>query len=394
LCTFLSKLYQAIGGALIIELGPLMREIALVVGTRPETIKMAPVIRELKCRRIAFIFIHTGQHYDYNMSRQFIAELGLPEPDISFRLENHKPAAQIGEMMVKLERVLSNADAEMLLIQGDTNTMLAAALTGLKLGLKVGHIEAGLRSYDWRMPEEHNRRMVDHISDMLFAPTEKAQRNLEDEHVYGRIYVTGNTVIDAVAQHLPIAETRSEIMGKIKFEAEKYALVTVHRAENVDDPKVLRNFVEAFLQSPIPLIFPVHPRTLKRLKEFNLYDRLASSKNLQILPPVGYFDFLRLMKNCKIILTDSGGIQEEATSPMIRKPVLILRTSTERPEAIHAGFAKLVGTNKDAIINEIHKTLNQPQTLPFKSPFGDGNAAKHITEIVSKHLNNDVRHAQ
>ena len=364
-----------------------MSEIAIVVGTRPETIKMAPVIWELEKRRINFVFIHTGQHYDYNMSRQFIAELGLPEPDISFELENHKPAAQIGEMMVRLEKSLSKIDTKMLLIQGDTNTMLAAALTGVKLGLKVGHIEAGLRSYDWRMPEEHNRRMVDHVSDILFAPTERAKKNLEDEHVYGKIYVTGNTVIDAVAQHLPLAETKSNIIDKIKFEAENYALVTVHRAENVDDPKVLKNFVEAFLQSPVPLVFPIHPRTLKRLKEFNLHHKLASSKNIQLLPPIGYFDFLKLMKNCRLILTDSGGIQEEATSPIIRKPVLVLRISTERPEAVEAGFAKVVGTHRDTIIDEIQKILDNPPKLPGRSPFGDGKAAKHITEIVSKHLN-------
>jgi len=363
-----------------------LSEIAVVVGTRPETIKTAPVIRELEERRIEFTFIHTGQHYNYNMSRQFIAELELPEPDYSFEIENHKPASQIGEMMVKLEKTLSKTDTKTLLIQGDTNTMLAAALTGIKLGLKVGHIEAGLRSYDWRMPEEHNRRMVDHVSDILFAPTGRAKKNLEDEQVYGKIYVTGNTVIDAVAQHLPIAETKSNIIDEIKFGTEDYALVTVHRAENVDDPKVLKDFVEAFLESPIPLVFPTHPRTLKRLKEFNLHHKLASSKNVQLLPPVGYFDFLKLMKNCRFILTDSGGIQEEATSPMIRKPALVLRISTERPEAVESGFTKIVGTNRGKIIDEIQKILDNPLKLPRRSPFGDGNAAKHITEIVSEHL--------
>jgi len=363
-----------------------LSEIAIVVGTRPETIKMAPVIRELEKRRINFVFIHTGQHYNYNMSMQFIAELGLPEPDISFKLENHKPAAQIGEMMVKLEKSLSKIDAKMLLIQGDTNTMLASALTGVKLSLKVGHIEAGLRSYDWRMPEEHNRRMVDHVSDMLFAPTERAKKNLEDECVYGKVYVTGNTAIDAVAQHLPLAETKLNITNEIKFEAEDYALVTVHRAENVDNPKVLKNFVKAFLQSPIFLVFPIHPRTLKRLKEFNLYHKLSSSKNIKLLPPVGYFDFLKLMKECKFILTDSGGIQEEVTSPLIRKPVLVLRTSTERPEAVEAAFAKVVGINRDTIIDEIQKILDNPPKLPGRSPFGDGKAAENIIEIVSEHL--------
>jgi UDP-N-acetylglucosamine 2-epimerase (non-hydrolysing) len=347
---------------------------------------MGPVIREFEKSGMGFVFIHTGQHYDYNMSRQFIAELELPEPNYSFELKNHKPAAQIGEMMIKLEKTLSKVNPKMLLIQGDTNTMLAAALTGIKLSLKVGHIEAGLRSYDWRMPEEHNRRIVDHISDLLFAPTKRAEKNLEGENVYGKVYVTGNTVMDAVAQHLPIAETKSNIIDKVKFEVENYVLVTAHRAENVDDPKVLKNFVEAFMKSPIPIVFPIHPRTLKRLKESNLHNKLASSKNVQLLPPVSYFDFLKLMKNCRLILTDSGGIQEEATSPLIRKPVLVLRTSTERPEAVEAGFAKVIGTSRNAIIDEITKILNNPPRLHGQSPFGDGKAAKYITEIVSKHL--------
>lgn len=240
-----------------------MTEITIIVGTRPETVKMAPVIRELQRRGTNFCFVHSGQHFDYEMSIQFIEELELPDPDFSFQLENQKPAAQIGEMMLKLEKILSQVKPKLLLIQGDTNTMLAAALTGVKLGIKVGHVEAGLRSYDWRMPEEHNRRMVDHVSDMLFAPTEEAKKNLESEHVYGEIYVTGNTVIDAVIQHLPAAEKKSKIMDKIKFDKEEYSIATVHRAENVDTSAVLRNFVYAFVESPIPIVFPVHPRTEK-----------------------------------------------------------------------------------------------------------------------------------
>jgi len=363
-----------------------LSEIAIVVGTRPEIIKMAPVIRGLQRRKMDFCFIHTGQHYDHNMSRQFIQELKLPEPDYSFELKNHKPAAQIGEMMVKLEKPLSKVNSKILLVQGDTNTMLAAALTGVKLNAKVGHIEAGLRSYDWRMSEEHNRRMVDHVSDMLFAPTERAKRNLEEEHAYGEIFVTGNTVIDAVTQYLPIAERRLKIINKIKSDAGTYSLVTVHRSENVDDPRVLKNFVKAFLNIPIPLVFPVHPRTLNRLKKFNLYQILAESENIKLIPPVGYFDFLLLMKTCEFILTDSGGLQEEATTPSIRKPVLILRTSTERPEAIEAGFAKLVGIDVGAIVSGVQEILNNPPKLPDRSPFGDGKASKYIVEIIQRYL--------
>jgi len=363
-----------------------LSEIAIVVGTRPEAIKIAPVIQGFESRKINFCFIHTGQHYDYAMSRQFIEELGLPEPNYSFELKNHKPAAQIGEMMVKLEKSLSKVNPKILLVQGDTNTMLAAALTGVKLSTKVGHIEAGLRSYDWRMPEEHNRRMADHVSDILFAPTERAKRNLEEEHAYGEIYVTGNTVIDAVTQYTPIAERRAKMINKIKFDTGEYALLTIHRAENVDDPRVLMNLVQASLNSPIPLVFPIHPRTLNRLKKFNLYHTLAESKTIQLLPPVGYFDFLMLMKNCRFILTDSGGLQEEATAPSIRKPVLILKASTERPEAVEAGFAKVVGTNRDTIVSGMQKILDNPPKLPDYSPFGDGKAGKHIIKIVSEHL--------
>ena len=358
--------------------------VAVVVGTRPEIIKMAPVIRELEARSVPFHFIHTGQHYDYEMSLRFVDELGLPEPHYSFKLRSRRPASQIGEMMGKLERVLRKLRAELLLIQGDTNTMLAAALTGVKLGMKVGHVEAGLRSYDWRMPEEHNRRMVDHVSDYLFAPTERARRNLLEEHVYGEVYVTGNTVVDAVLQHLPIAERRSSILRSLRFS--EYALVTIHRAENVDNTAVLRNFIEALLESPIPIVFPVHPRTAKRLRQYHFLNKLLSSEKIQLLPPLGYFDFLTLMKHCRIILTDSGGLQEEATVPCIRKPVLVLRLSTERPEAVEAGFAKVVGVKKASILRSLNDALNKEVNLPQTSPFGDGRASQRIVNIIREAL--------
>jgi len=354
--------------------------VTIVVGTRPETIKMAPIIRELEKQIIPFLLIHTGQHYDYNMSRQFIKELNLPNPDYSFKLNNKKPAAQIGEMMTKLDKAIHNVKTKLLLIQGDTNTMLAAALTGIKLGLKVGHVEAGLRSYDWRMPEEHNRRMVDHISDILFAPTKRAERNLIEERVHGKVYVTGNTIIDAVIQHMPIAEKHSNIMQSITFK--EFSLATVHRAENVDDPETLKGFVEAFIDSPIPLIFPAHPRTIKKLKQQHLLEKLKTAENVQVIPPLGYFDFLVLMKNCRIILTDSGGLQEEATAPCIRKPVLLLRLSTERPEAVEAGFVKVVGVKKNYILKALNDSLNEPLSFPWSSPFGDGKASEKIVKII------------
>jgi len=354
--------------------------IAVVAGTRPEIIKMAPILRALEKQKVPFTFIHTGQHYDYNMSLQFIKELALPKPDHSFKLISTTPASQIGEMMTKLDRVLQNHKTRLLLIQGDTNTMLASALTGVKLALKIGHVEAGLRSYDWRMPEEHNRRMVDHISNFLFAPTKRNKQNLIEEHVYGRIYVTGNTIMDAIVQHMSLAEKRSRIMQSINFN--EYLLATIHRAENVDDPKTLKNLMETFIDSPIPVVFPAHPRTVKNLRRLRLFDKLKGSSNLKLLPPLGYFDFLLLMKYCKVILTDSGGIQEESTSPYIRKPVLVLRLSTERPEAVETGFAKVVGTNKSKILKALNKFLNQPPNLPIQSPFGDGKTSQKIARII------------
>jgi UDP-N-acetylglucosamine 2-epimerase (non-hydrolysing) len=356
--------------------------IAIIFGTRPEIIKIAPLIRAFQNRNIEFKLIHTGQHYDYELSKVFIEELELPSPNYSFKLLESKPATQIGEMMIKLGRALRKINPRLLIIQGDTNSMLASALTGVKLGLPVGHIEAGLRSYDWQTPEEHNRRMVDHISDLLFAPTNLAKRNLQDEKVHGKIFVTGNTVVDAVKHYIRVADKKSAIMEKVKFE--EYALVTFHRSENVDNPYVLRNFVKVLTEMPIPAIFPVHPRTLACLRQYRLLENLSSSKTIQLLPPLGYFDTLKLMKNCKILLTDSGGLQEEATTPWIKKPVLVLRKSTERPESVITGFAKVVGVEKHKILKELINVLEEPPKLPDVSPFGDGNASKKIAEIVKQ----------
>jgi len=357
--------------------------IVVVVGTRPEIIKMAPVIKELERCGVDYTFIHTGQHYDYEMSRVFIEQLELPTPHQTFTLENNNPAAQIGEMMIKLEAALRQVKKpKIMLIQGDTNTMLAAGLTALKLGIELGHVEAGLRSYDWRMPEEHNRRMIDHVSHYLFAPTELAKKNLTEEGVWGEIYVTGNTIIDAVDMYLDkVKEAEKNINPKF----DQYALVTFHRAENVDNPHTLRDFVRILKKSPIPVVFPIHPRTKKRLTEYGMWNELEVP-HIQLLPPQGYFEFLALMRRAAVIMTDSGGLQEEATHPQIRKPVLVLRTSTERPEAVIHGFARVVGTNPPVVLAELQKILTQPPQLPDKSPFGDGKAAHKIVDTVTKRL--------
>jgi UDP-N-acetylglucosamine 2-epimerase (non-hydrolysing) len=361
-----------------------MKTVTVVVGTRPEIIKMAPVIRALKKNGIPLIFVHCGQHYSHNMSQQFIEELELPKPDYEYKVKAYSQGIQTATIIARMEKLLKKTSPSLVLVEGDTNGVLATALAAVKLGTRVGHVEAGLRSFDLRMPEEHNRRLTDHISTYLFAPTTTAENNLKRENVWGKIYVTGNTVIDAVTQHLPIAEKKSKILETVRFE--KYILATAHRAENVDDFAVLKNFMEAFEEAPLPVVYPMHPRTKKRTRQNKFYTKIKNSRNIQILPPLGYLDFLVLMKKCEIIVTDSGGIQEEATAPCIRKPVLVTRLSTERPEAVEAGFAEVVGVEKHEIIKAIHKLLNNQKELPEKSPYGDGKAAERIAEIIRKEL--------
>ena len=356
----------------------------VVVGTRPEIIKMAPILRALKKKEIPFKFIHCGQHYDYNMSQQFIENLELPSPDFSFNIQISSPGEQTARIMARMDRLLKQLHSRIVLVEGDTNTVLAAALAANKRGIPVGHVEAGLRSYDLRMPEEHNRRLTDHISEFLFAPTTRSKANLKMENVWGKIYVTGNTVIDAVNQHLPIAEHKSDILKKIRFKT--FALATAHRAENVDDIKVLRNFMGILEESPLPVVYSMHPRTMKRLRQNKLLSQIKKSENIQVFPPLGYLDFLVLMKKSELIITDSGGIQEEATAPSMRKPVLVLRLSTERPEAVESGFAKVVGTDKDKALAAITEALAKREELPAKSPYGDGNAAEKITDIIRDEL--------
>ena len=361
-----------------------MKPVIVVAGTRPEIIKMSPIIRELKETKLPFAFVHCGQHYDYNMAQQFIENLELPIPDYSFQIEATSPGAQTAEIMLKTDQVLEKIEPSIVLVEGDTNSVLAAGLAANKRFIPIGHVEAGLRSFDFRMPEEFNRRLTDHMSEYLFAPTKRAKANLIAEHVWGKIYITGNTAIDAVIQHMSIAEKKSDIMQKIPFKT--FALATAHRAENVDNVSVLEAFMDVFTKSPLPIVYPMHPRTRKRLLEKGMLTKMEALRNVLILQPLGYLDFLILMKNCKLIITDSGGIQEEATAPTIRKPVLVMRLSTERPEAAEAGFAKVVGTNNKTILAAMQDAVKEEVDLPHVSPFGDGKAAQKTVEIIKKSL--------
>jgi UDP-N-acetylglucosamine 2-epimerase (non-hydrolysing) len=356
-------------------------KIAIVMGTRPEIIKLSPIIRNLNKNNSTIIF--TGQHYNYNMSMSFIEELDLRKPDYYMKLTKLQNtttdrATQIGEIVLKLAKIISSINPDTVMVQGDTNTVLAAAITGIKCNIPVSHVEAGLRSYDWRMPEEHNRIAVDHVSEFLFAPTSHNKKTLEEEKVHGKIYVTGNTSIDAVEQNIKKLEKKRTIDIKL----DDFVLVTLHRGENVDDSSVLSPIITALLKSKIKMIFPVHPRTVRRLKQFGLYNKIENS-NILLLPAVGYFDMLFLMKKCRFIISDSGGVQEEATSPKIRKKVLVVRETTDRIEAVKYGFSELIGTDTNSIINAIKKNMNA-KILSHKNPYGTGNAGRKIISILQK----------
>ncbi|MEO9277718.1 MAG: UDP-N-acetylglucosamine 2-epimerase (non-hydrolyzing) [Nitrososphaera sp.] len=361
-------------------------KIAIVMGTRPEIIKLSSIIKLLDKKNSTVIF--TGQHYDYNMSMQFMDELKIRKPDYSMKLTKLQNtttdrATQIGEIVLNLAKIISKISPDTVIVQGDTNTVLAAAITGIKCSVPVSHVEAGLRSYDWRMPEEHNRIAVDHISEFLFAPTEQAKKTLKNEKVHGQIHVTGNTSIDAIQQNISRAEKNANLSIEKKDE---FALVTLHRGENVDDRKTLGSIVQALLQSKMDMIFPAHPRTVKQLERFGFYKKIKESENILVIPPVGYFDMLYLMKKCKFIISDSGGVQEEATSPSIRKKVLVVRKSTDRPEAVKAGYSELVGTSTQKIIQAIKSAQKNSKIASNTNPYGNGNSGKKILSILRRSL--------
>ena len=362
-----------------------MMKTCIVFGTRAEIIKVAPLLNRLKKKEC--ISIYTGQHYDSKMSTKFFKELRIGVPDYNLKLSKVQNttidrATQTGEIILKLAKVFSSVNPDTVIVQGDTNSVLAATIAGLKCGIPISHVESGLRSYDWRMPEEHNRITIDHLSEFLFAPTIKSKIFLKQEKVHGRIFVTGNTSIDAINDYIDIADKNS----RLKLSLDNFALTTIHRGENVDSKQVLTSILSGLLQSKIPLIFPVHPRTEKRLREFGLLKKIQNSNVIHMISPIGYFDMLYLMKNSKFIISDSGGIQEEATSPKLSKKVLVIRKTSDRPEAVKLGFSELVGTETSRITKAITKTIKNPQINSKKSPYGSGNASKKIIKILRQNF--------
>ena len=365
-------------------------KIATILGTRPEIIKMAPIIDEIAKRGIDQIVLHTGQHYDKEMSDNFFRDLEIPSPDYNIHVGSASHGKQTGLMMKGIEEVLVSEKPDIVLVQGDTNAVLAGALVASKLHIAVGHVEAGLRSFDMTMPEEINRRVADVASSMYFVPTVESAINLLAEGFSRRnLIITGNTVVDACFRHLEIAKKRGieeESLSRLDIEnMDNILTLTMHRAENVDDRKRVTSIIEALKElDQMNIIFPIHPRTKNTLQEFGLFDELDSLEHVHIIKPIGYLDFLQLTSASTLILTDSGGLQEEAITLDI--PALTLRYNTERPETVTSGGNILVGSDKDAILEYVDRILSDEEFRDkmknAPNPYGQGDSAKLTVDAI------------
>ena len=354
--------------------------ITFVLGTRPEIIKLSPLLALVQARNIPFRLIHTGQHYSPDMDTVFFDELHLPQPHVNLGVGSGSHGKQTGIMLEKLEALFLEQKPSVVVVQGDTNSVLAGALAAAKLHIPVAHVEAGLRSFDKNMPEELNRIMTDHISTYLFAPTENAQELLLREHFpEEQIYVVGNTVVDAVERNKMFA-SHSPVLQQLGVGSKSYGLVTLHRPENVDDKEILLGMIEGLKQVAellqMPLLWPIHPRTKSRLEQFGI----VLPASLRLLDPQPYLAFLKLSSEAKLILTDSGGIQEEAC--ILNVPCVTLRTSTERPETLETGSNILAGVEPSDIVAAVKEILAKP--LGWENPFGDGKASERILEILER----------
>lgn len=362
-------------------------KVCLVLGTRPEIIKMSPLIREFERHAIPYFIIHTGQHYSYEMDRLFYQQLGIGEPRYNLGIKSRSPFFQsehTGRMLIDIEKILLQEKPDIVLVEGDTNTVLAGSIcvnklrtSPINMQIRLGHVEAGLRSYDRTMTEEINRVLADHMSDYLFTPTEIAKSYLLREAISeDKIYVTGNTIVDAVYYYLPKAKA-CNILTQLGLRVGDYFFVTAHRQENVDDPIRLRGILDGFSllhrEYQIPIVYPIHPRTRKMISKFN-YQLPIGVIDIE---PVGFFESLQLEMNARLIITDSGGIQEEAS--ILHVPCITIRDNTERPETVTAGYNLIVGTIPERIVEGAKTMLSC--SYEWKSLYGDGNAAEYITQI-------------
>lgn len=351
-------------------------KILSVISTRPELIKMAPLMKEMLKRKIEHVFITTGQHYDYQLFQGFVQALGLPRPDEDLEVGSGSQAFQTSISLLKLEEVIKRHNPDAVIAEGDTNSVLSAALAAQKLLIPFIHVEAGLRSFDRTMPEEVNRIIADHCSELLAAPTQTSKKNLLLERVpEEKIVVTGNPIVDIFFEHIKKADS-STVLNDIKFK--EFCLLTLHRKENVDDVEKLKIMISILGKIKRNFVFPIHPRTKTIAIQNNLLAKITSLKNVQLIEPQQYFDFLKLEKKCQCILTDSGGITEEAL--MLGKPCLVLRNNTERPEVL-SNICRLTGINEERILASIEKVMSaKPQK--YGDQIGSPGVSKRTVDAI------------
>lgn len=359
-----------------------MLKVLLIAGARPNFMKVAPIYAEMKRRSGEFVpmIVHTGQHYDSAMSDAFFDDLGMPKPDIHLGVGSASHAVQTAKIMTEFEPVVIQQRPDWVLVVGDVNSTIACALVCVKLGVRVAHVEAGLRSRDRTMPEEINRILTDAISDILFTTSPDADENLRHEGIApGKIRLVGNVMIDSLREHLTLAR-RSTIRTALELADGEYAVLTLHRPSNVDDPATFAGIAEALVEiaAKLPIVFPVHPRTRARIGEFDLGERLADA-GVRMIEPLGYLDFMRLYSGARLVLTDSGGLQEETT--VLGIPCLTLRHNTERPITIEMGTNKLVGTDPAKITQAAFDSLANTAAAEQRIPsLWDGKAASRICD--------------
>jgi UDP-N-acetylglucosamine 2-epimerase (non-hydrolysing) len=363
-----------------------MLKVLNVVGARPNFMKVAPIVEAMKRREGEFmpLLLHTGQHYDEGMSEAFFRDLRLPKPDVYLGVGSGSHAAQTAAVMQSFEPVVLREQPDWVVVVGDVNSTLACALVCAKLSIRVAHVEAGLRSRDRTMPEEINRLLTDQLADLLLTPSEDADANLLAEGIpKDRIRFVGNVMIDSLFSQMENAK-RSRVREDLGLDGQDYATLTLHRPSNVDDRATFSRILDALeeISRRLPVIFPVHPRTRARIQELDLTRRVESLKNLRLIEPLGYLDFLRLYSGARLVLTDSGGIQEETTALAI--PCLTLRENTERPVTVELGTNKIVGTNRAKITEAAFAALDsrretEPRSVP---PLWDGHTAPRILDAL------------
>ena len=346
-----------------------------IIGARPQFIKYAPLSNTLKGRHTD-ILVHTGQHYDPLLSKIFFDQMHIHSPEYNLKVGSLSHGKQIGMMMTRLEDILVDEDPDFVLVYGDTNSTLAGALTTVKNNIPVAHVEAGIRSFDRSMPEEVNRVVTDHVSSVLFAPTVTAVHHLREEGIRTGVHMVGDIMVDALEQSMQVARD-STILEDIGVTSDNYYLATIHRPSNTDDKQMLHDILRAFSKADKPVVLPLHPRTGHYIRKH----QLTLGRNIRVVEPVGYFDFLWLEKNCCKILTDSGGIQKEAY--LLGKPCVTLRLNTEWPETVHEGWNLLVGSQMNSIVNAIHFFTPEGKQKHY---FGYGHTAEKIVRVLEGYL--------